>query len=301
MGLGGRLDSTNAVEPVLSVITPIGIDHQLQLGTTLEEIASEKAGVIRSSRPVVTAPQNPQVAGILRDVAKRKNAPLSILDADPIVATHVRKGRYEVGYRGIVACLGIVGHHQAVNAALAIESVVNLDMAGPRISRAAIQEGLARVQPAGVLHPIARDPDIFVDGGHNPHAAQAVAAFLADHTRKPRHLIVSMMKDKDLTGVSEILTPLFDQIDLVMMNSERAAGATQLQQAFPHGILVQNLSRALEAARQKASSILVFGSFQLAGQVLIEWDDPAGDSNTSTRSEKATVSPRRRRPPARCK
>ena len=281
VGLGGRLDSTNAVEPLLSVITPIGIDHQLHLGNTLEEIAAQKAGIIRPSRPVVTAPQRPRVAGVLRGVAEKKGAPLVILDPDEIVATHLEKGRYELRYRDIVARLGVVGRHQTMNAALAIESIKHFDPGGWKISGATIRKGLAAVQPCGVLHPVARNPDIFIDGGHNPDAARAVVSFLTAHTDKPRHLIVSMMKDKDLTTVSEILTPHFDQIDLVPLDSVRAASAAQLRSAFPNGTLVPDLLQALEAAREKAYSILVFGSFQLAGRVLTECSFPTVERNST--------------------
>ncbi len=104
---------------------------------------------------------------------------------------------------------------------------------------------------------------------------------LTAHTDKPRHLIVSMMKDKDLTTVSEILTPHFDQIDLVPLDSVRAASAAQLRSAFPNGTLVPDLLQALEAAREKAYSILVFGSFQLAGRVLTECSFPTVERNST--------------------
>ena len=271
VGMGGLLDSTNVVEPVLSTITPISIDHQLHLGTTLEEIASQKAGIIRSSRPVLTAPQHPRVARVLQDIAINKNASFTMLNSDQIEANHLTKGQYQISYRNIKANLGVLGQHQIINAALATESVMKLDISGKKISKNCILKGLTGVQPCGVLHPIACNPDIFVDGGHNPHAAKAVATFLSNHTKKPRHLIVSMMKDKDLNTVSAILSPLFDKIDLFELPSIRAANSVQLQDAFPQGRLIQNLSQALMKSRGKASSVLVFGSFQLVGKVLREW------------------------------
>jgi len=150
---------------------------------------------------------------------------------------------------------------------------MKLDLSEKKISKNCILKGLTRVQPYGVLHPIAYKPDIFVDGGHNPHAAKAVATFLSTHTQEPRHLILSMMKDKDLNTVSAILSPLFDKIDLFELPSIRAASSVQMQDAFPQGRLIQNLSQALMKSREKASSILVFGSFQLVGKVLREWEN----------------------------
>ena len=276
IGLGGRLDSCNAVDPVLSVLGPIGLDHQLRLGNTIQEIASEKAGIIRPSTPVVSAPQRAAAEGVIRETARKSRAPLAMIAPHQVRTHHISEGRYRIHYRDIDAELSVMGQHQGINAAVAIDSVKKLVRLGWSFPAECIVEGLAAVQPFGVLQRIAREPDVFVDGGHNPDAARAVSSFLTSHTREPRHLVFSMMRDKDLATVSEILTPLFEQVYLFELSSTRAASASRLKKAFPQGVVVGDLKRALGAARRKAASVLVFGSFHLSGKVLAERDD-SGD------------------------
>ncbi len=270
VGLGGRLDSTNAVDPVLSVLGPIGLDHQSRLGKTIPEIASEKAGIIRPSTPVVSAPQPAGAESVIRETARKSRAPLSMIDSHQVQAHHVSEGRYRIDYGDIQAGLSVVGQHQGINAAVAIDSVKQLERLGWDFPGECIAQGLASVRPFGVLQRIARQPDVFVDGGHNPDAARAVASFLTSHTRAPRYLVFSMMQDKDLRAVSEILTPLFEQVYLVELTSTRAASASRLKKAFPQGVVMSDLKRALTQARRRAASVLVFGSFRLAGKVLAE-------------------------------
>ncbi len=273
IGLGGRLDSTNAVDPVLSVLGPIGLDHQLHLGSTIQEIAVEKAGIIRPSTPVVSAPQRASAKRVINETARESRAPLYMIKPHQVRTHHTREGRYRIHYRDIHAELSVVGQHQGINAAVAIESVKRLVRPGWSFPGKSIAQGLSAVQPFGVLQRIAAEPDVFVDGGHNPDAARAVSRFLRSHTREPRHLVFSMMHDKDLAAVAEILAPLFEQVYLFELSSIRAASASQLQKAFPQGVLISDLERALREAQQRAASVLVFGSFHLAGKILAERND----------------------------
>ena len=270
IGLGGRLDSTNAVDPVVSVLGPIGLDHQSRLGNTIPEIAAEKAGIIRLSTPVVSAPQPDSAEKVIKETARKRKAPLSMIEPQQVQAHHVSEGRYRIDYGGIQAELSVIGQHQGINAAVAIDCVKQLERLGWNFPGKCIADGLASVQPFGVLQRIARQPDVFVDGGHNPDSARAVANFLTSHTRAPRTLVFSMMQDKDLAAVSEILTPLFEQVYLVELTSTRAASALRLKQAFPQGVVVGDLKRALREAQRRAAFVLVFGSFRLAGKVLAE-------------------------------
>ncbi len=272
IGLGGRLDSTNAVDPVVSVLGPIGLDHQSRLGKTIPEIASEKAGIMRPSTPVVSAPQRAGAERVIREAACKSRAPLSMIESLQVQAHHVSEGRYRIDYGGIQAELSVVGQHQGTNAAVAIDTVQQLERLGWNFPGECIAEGLAAVRPFGVLQRIARQPDVFVDGGHNADAARAVASFLTSHTRAPRYLVFSMMQDKDMTAVSEILAPLFEQVYLVELASTRAASSSRLKKAFPQGVVVSDLKRALREAQRRAASVLVFGSFRLAGKVLAEGD-----------------------------
>ena len=270
IGLGGRLDSTNVVDPLVSVLGPIGLDHQSRLGNTIAEIAGEKAGIIRPSTPVVSAPQPAEAERVIREVAANKGAPLSLIESHQVQLQHVSEGRYRIGFQDIHAELSVAGRHQGINAAVAIDTVKNLARLGWTVPGECISTGLAAMQPFGVLHRISRLPDVYVDGGHNPDAARAVASFLASHTQAPRTLVFSMMQDKDMTAVSEILTPLFEEVYLVEMTSSRAASASRLKEAFPQGVVVSNLNRTLREARRRAACVLVFGSFRLAGKVLAE-------------------------------
>ncbi|MFQ5739956.1 MAG: bifunctional folylpolyglutamate synthase/dihydrofolate synthase [Acidobacteriota bacterium] len=269
-GLGGRLDSTNVIDPILSVLTPIGLDHQNVLGNTLAEIAAEKAGIIHPGRPVVSSPQRRPAMEVLRSRAAARKCFFRQVVGAEIQFCSSREGKYGFSYRGIQSCLRVFGRHQVENAVLAIEASEILRQAGWPVHLAGMKEGLSSVLPWSVLQKVAEHPAVFVDGGHNPDAARCLAEFLHAHTQTPRTLVFGMMRDKDLDQVFGALSPCFERVFLTQIDSPRAARLEQLRSVVPGGIPCAQPMEALRRAKRASRTVLVAGSFFLAGQVLKE-------------------------------
>ncbi|HXK59243.1 MAG TPA: folylpolyglutamate synthase/dihydrofolate synthase family protein [Acidobacteriota bacterium] len=267
VGMGGRLDSTNVVVPLLSVITPISFDHQKQLGSTISQIAAEKAGIIHPGRPVLISPQEPEARTVIESRAQAAGAPLHQLDQDEIVAVGSPGGSYTVEYHGVRSPLRLMGRHQVTNAALAIRAAELLEP--PLVIDAkAMAEGIGRTEAPGRIQRISQDPFLFVDGGHNRQAARNLVEFVLAHTPLPRALVFSMMQDKDIREVAEILKAAFDRTFVVEMQSPRAASTERLLEAFPGAVAVQDPVKAIETAKKLCATTVVFGSFYLVGDVL---------------------------------
>ena len=270
VGLGGRLDSTNVVEPVLSVITPIGLDHQQALGHTIEQIASEKAGIIHSDRPVLVSEQRPQARQVvLREAANRK-ARVIELDPSSLRWSHAGEGRYALDFRGYSCRLPVNGRHQVQNAATAIEALAILDGHGFPHSPDSVPEGIRRTRLSGVIEKVGDDPMFLVDGGHNQDAADALAAFVEAHSPPPRSLVLAMMRDKEAEQVLRRLQPLFDRVFLTQFRSARAATAEELKRIYPSGISEPDPIRACERASVSSATVVAAGSFYLVGEILGE-------------------------------
>ncbi len=244
-GMGGRLDATNAVMPVVSVITPIALDHTRWLGKTVAEVAWEKAGIIKPSVPVVSAPQDPAAAEVIVRRAGELGCSLTFAEA---------------AWDG--AELGLRGRHQKRNAALAIAS---LRAAGLDISDAAIAQGLRDVRWPGRFQMIGER--FVLDGCHNPHAAQQLLLNWRDlFGTEQADMIFGALSDKDYSTMLEILAPISREVLLVPVRSERAAAPEILASAcrVPHRIFA-HAREALEASHGKT---LITGSLFLVGEVL---------------------------------
>jgi dihydrofolate synthase/folylpolyglutamate synthase len=196
VGLGGRLDATNVVSPVVCVITPIMLDHVSVLGDTLELIAGEKAGIIKRGVPVVVAPQRREVMGVFDDVSARLNAPQLLVGRDitwrgrPATAAGQsfdvagRRGRYR-------AWIPLIGDYQQENAAAAIAAVEVLADQGIPVSRESIIDGLARVEWPGRLQVLSRDGrQLLVDGAHNPDSMGILAGEVRRHFKFKRLFLI---------------------------------------------------------------------------------------------------------------
>ena len=244
-GMGGRLDATNAVMPVVSVITPISLDHTRWLGKTVAEVAWEKAGIIKPSVPVVSAPQDPAAAEVIVRRAGELGCSLTFAEA---------------AWDG--AELGLRGRHQKRNAALAIAS---LRAAGLDISDAAIAQGLRDVRWPGRFQMIGER--FVLDGCHNPHAAQQLLLNWRNlFGTEQADMIFGALSDKDYSTMLEILAPISREVLLVPVRSERAAAPEILASAcrVPHRIFA-HAREALEASHGKT---LITGSLFLVGEVL---------------------------------
>lgn len=266
VGMGGRLDSTNAVDPVLSVVTSISLDHQQYLGDTLALIAGEKAGIFRRSVPALSSFQPVEVAVELEKKAEETGAVLEFLENGDYLITGSRNGHYSFMFHGDQYHLGVSGAHQVENAALALRALEILSGLGWTLSRKAKQKGMAEMRRPGVLEIIKGNPDIILDGGHNPAAAGKLREFLEERENGPLTLVFGMMKDKDIKSVAGILEPLFERVFLVPINSTRACETEELKKYFPAGTITHGAEDALEKALRIGNTVVVSGSFYLAGE-----------------------------------
>ena len=252
-GLGGRLDATNACVPVVSVLTPIGYDHQAWLGNTLEAIAGEKAGIIKRQVPVVSAQQEPAAEKVIRARAAECDAPLEFVD-EPYTPSTV----------------GLAGAHQKQNASLAIAA---LRRGGIALDESAIVGGLATVQwPARFQR---WDERTIIDGAHNPAGAQVLAETWREQFGVERAaLILAVLRDKDVAGIVRALAPIAERLILPSIRTERAIPPEEVAQIIStttpslHYSITASLPAALETARATPGRILLTGSLHFAGEAL---------------------------------
>jgi dihydrofolate synthase / folylpolyglutamate synthase len=260
-GLGGRLDATNIVTPLASVITNIAYDHQQWLGDTLAQIAAEKAGIIKPGVPVLTAAAAPGALAVIEQVAQRRQAPLTRVTA---VSPRLPPG-----------ALPLPGEHQKLNAALALAVVEALQPQLP-VPAAKIRAGLATVDWPGRLQRIPQPGgrEILLDGAHNPAGAEALAAALLQMFPSARRtLVLGALADKDWPAVCRLLAPLAAKILLVPVASERTADVAGLaavcRSANPAADIFACAS--LAGALQRAETdplVVVTGSLYLVGEAL---------------------------------
>jgi dihydrofolate synthase/folylpolyglutamate synthase len=242
-GLGGRLDATNIVTPLVAVITPISFDHQQYLGTTLAEIAGEKAGIIKPGVPVVTAPQPPAALAVIRQACAARGCRL-IEVREPL--------DWEVP---------LVGAHQRWNCATAVAALRLLGWADT-----AIRAGLKKTSWPGRFQVL--PGPVVLDGAHNPAGAEALAATLrAQYPGRKIALILGVLRDKDYRAVCRILAPVADQIYCVPVRSERTSAPEALA-AVCGGTVCRGLPEAYARARAAAEVVVVSGSLFLVGEAL---------------------------------
>ena len=246
-GMGGRLDSTNAVMPLVSSITPIDMDHMQWLGDTLEKIAAEKAGIIKPRIPVVSAPQQPSAAEVLRKIAAERGSEIRF------VAEHC------------ALPLSLAGTHQKWNAALALET---LRASGLAISESAIRDGLlatewpARFQPVGGR--------FIVDGAHNAHSAAAlVQTWREVFADRQATLVFGALADKDYPEILALLEPLAARFLFVPVDNPRTESPAALAPRVHRPAHIHSaLESALRASLDFPEPVLVSGSLFLAGEAI---------------------------------
>ncbi len=245
VGLGGRLDSTNVCQPAVAVITNISFDHTRLLGNTLAAIAAEKAGIIKPGVPVVSGVMDDEPREVIRAICRQQQSELW----EPGEAF---RGEYlppeSSPFRGAVRLsgqmlpgdfcqqpweLGLLGGHQAANAAVAAAVLARLRSSGWQISARALQQGLAEVRWPARFEVLRRDPLVLVDAAHNVASAEALRDTLATHTSPRRKwLIFGTSRDKDAQGMLRLLAPWFDHIVLTrFQNNPRSVPTDELAAA----------------------------------------------------------------------
>ena len=268
VGMGGRLDATNALTPLLSIIMPVEFDHEPYLGYTLEQIAFEKAGIIKEGGVVVSAPQHPEAAAVLERVARERGARLVYAQQDALLRLN---GRLR---------LALPGRHQAANAAVVATAIQELRGLGVEVSPAALAEGLATVRWPGRLEWVQGEPPLLLDGAHNPAAARALRAYLREVAPNPGAasrrlvLIFGTMRDKAVAEIADLLFPLAAAVVLTRPSQRRAAtpqGLTEVTGHLNPRVLEREEPReALELARKLAGPegvVVVTGSLYLVGEI----------------------------------
>ena len=252
-GMGGRLDATNALAAAVCAITPIDFDHQAWLGSTLERIATEKAGIIKPRVPVVSAPQHPDAERVIRRRAKECEAPLRFI-TEPLPDTG----------------LALHGKHQRENAALAIAALTDGKI---EIDQAAISRGLDSVDWPARFQRI--DAQIVIDGAHNPGGARVLVETWREQFNEQRAVIVAgMLRDKDADSFWGVLAPIAAHVVLPSFRSDRAASPCELSEivqrvaADVKVTTAASIADAIRMAKNFARPILITGSLHFAGEAL---------------------------------
>ncbi len=249
-GLGGRLDATNVVQPAVSVLTPVAMDHQNYLGHTLGEVAAEKAGIIKPGAPVVSAPQEPLVEQILRVTAATQGSPIEFVE-----------GAWD-------GPIGLEGAHQRSNAAVALAA---MRAAGLPLQSSAVAPALESVNWPGRFQ-VLEDGRLVLDGAHNPGAAtRLVETWRRRFGGEKATVILAMMRDKDAASFARALAPLMARVFTVAARNPRAHSAESLRSVvaeFAPAEAQASLGQALERARECTDPILVCGSLYLVGEAL---------------------------------
>jgi dihydrofolate synthase/folylpolyglutamate synthase len=275
-GLGGRLDATNVIDPLLSLITPISLEHQQYLGKTLMRIAAEKAGIIKPQRPLLTSAHQPRVVALLRQKCRDLGSPFYVWGEDFTAKRQAPgvidfKGR---SHRWAGLRLGLTGSHQVVNASLALAAVEVLMESGFTITEDQIRRGVAQVKWLGRLELIGQNPRILLDGAHNPAATRVLKKALQEgFPRRRLILVMGIMADKDIAKMMANLVPLADFLILTRPKMDRAASLEQLRQhasAFHKSAAAiadvgQALDHALTVTRPE-DLVLVSGSLFTVGE-----------------------------------
>jgi dihydrofolate synthase/folylpolyglutamate synthase len=235
VGLGGRLDSTNVVDPLISIITNVAKDHEEYLGKTISKIAKEKAGIIKKGRPLITAATQPRVLRLFSKTCQEKRSPYFRVGKE---FRYVRTGDEEFDYEGLDRKLwglrlNLKGFHQVVNAATALGAMEVLESLGYRVSTEAMVDGLRGVDWPGRLEMVSSSPRVILDGAHNPAGALALKESLEKEFQY-QHLIllVGIMKDKDSRSMLHLLAPLAEHIILTRPHTDRATPPLLLRKAL---------------------------------------------------------------------
>jgi len=286
VGLGGRLDATNILHPVISIITRVDFDHENFLGHSLREIAAEKAGILKRAVPVVLAGQHPEAHEIILARAKDLQCPV----IEPASLFHVEEESLKGGLmraRVTEAASGTVfdlapslpGRFQLQNALNALAAARFLQTRGFRISGDAITQGIANTFWPGRLEKLQSHPDMYLDGAHNPSAARELAIFLEQNFAGRRiWLIFAALRDKAVDEVAGILFPRAEEVIFTAPRTSRAISAAQLAEIAghhaPHFSVIPDAERALDYALAKAApedGVFITGSLYLIGQLRYYW------------------------------
>jgi dihydrofolate synthase/folylpolyglutamate synthase len=288
VGMGGRLDATNIVIPLVAVITSLSYDHTLYLGSTLPLIAREKAGIIKDNAVVISAPQPPEAMAVIEEICQEKGALLfrageqwtgqekeANLEGQSFTV-HLNNPREPHTHRYWIPLLG---EHQLTNATTAIAVADLLPELGVPLSEEAIAQGLRQVRWPGRLEVLSRAPFLVVDGAHNADSAHKLAAALSKYFQY-EHLILifGSSLDKDIDGMLRELLPFVHRVIVTQTQHPRAAEVQSLREALLaqgcEPLSICNVAEALECAlrlAQKRDLVCATGSLFVVAEVREAW------------------------------
>ncbi len=274
VGMGGRLDATNVVDPLVSVITDISLDHMEWLGPTIETIAREKAGILREHGTLVTLPQHPDANRVLGEIAMKLD--MRAVSAVPYMPPSFNvAGPYDVDALGgsIQVDSPLQGAHQQRNVALAIATAVELRAYhGLPITPQALSAGIRETSWPGRLERIvARGVEWILDVAHNPAGGWALRSSLRGilELRKPRTLVFSCLRDKPLTELAQILFPLFDHVILPPIHTSRGAAPADLLSAAQATGTPATITASINEALDRAVELTDGGVTVISGSVYL--------------------------------
>lgn len=279
VGLGGRFDATNIIKPVISIITNVSLDHQDILGYKIEEIAFEKAGIIKNKIPIITAVKNSALE-MIKKVANEKNAPITIIDNNSWKKTKSEVDWQEFLINGSLKEYNVkttlLGVYQGENIALSIAAIEKLQMSGVYITDDAITEGIEKTVNPGRMEVLGFKPLIILDGAHNIAGISSLKNTLKnDFVFEKLILVIGILSDKNIKEMLEIITPFTDVIITTKSQNKRAAEPNKLKDIlekinFKKQIIVKEkvhdaVKHALSIAK-KDDLVCVTGSLFTVGE-----------------------------------
>lgn len=290
VGLGGRLDATNVVDPLVSVITSLSMDHMNVLGDTLEKIAAEKGGIIKAGKPVIVSAQKPAAEKVLREIAADRGSPIIFTDHryTAVVTNHALTGQEidlisaaNVNHQEPVIHLHLplIGAHQAQNAVTAYSTLELLRERGYSIRDEDIRQGFASVSWPGRFEILQQDPLVVIDSAHNLDSAEKLAETVREYLPgKPVVLLFGASEDKDVSGMFTALAPVVTKIVVTQSEHPRSYNANTLgTAAAKFGLTVvvyPQLENALERALTNLPAdgvLLITGSIFVAAGARQYW------------------------------
>ena len=275
-GMGGRLDATNIIRPVISIISNISVEHKKYLGNTIAQIAGEKGGIIKRSVPVITGVKQKNAVTVLKNIAAKQSAPFYRLGNE----FRIRRNKGKTfNYFGINTVLrnmrtGLPGSHQINNAALALAVCEILNQNKTNLSSQNIKQGLAQNRWPGRLEKISSSPHVILDGAHNLAGARMLAKFLSENMRdKNITLIIGILNDKPYAGMLTALLPVCSKAILTRPKIDRALSPEKLFRKAKKHIknieIIPDVGKAIKHAIKTASAndvICIAGSLYLVGE-----------------------------------
>ncbi|MGA9288559.1 MAG: folylpolyglutamate synthase/dihydrofolate synthase family protein [Anaerobacillus sp.] len=280
VGLGGRLDSTNVIHPLVSVITNVGYDHTHILGSDIKQVAFEKAGIIKSGVPLVTTAEKEEVLTLLEETTRTKKTKIYRMNEEFSIIHHSssvegEQFTFHSPYRTIDDLrIGMKGEHQVKNAAAALMTLEFLRVFyGLHIESDMIQRGLLRASWPGRFEKLRTEPDVIVDGAHNPEGVVSLSNTLQQHYPNHRiHVIFSALGDKDIESMLQPIYPLIESITFTTFDFPRAVEARSLYSRATAKVKSydENWHSAIQTVLDKAGQndlVLITGSLYFVAKV----------------------------------